>query len=102
MRTVLNEVIRQRNLNTVHKDLQDIKDSLNHVHAIPEEAKKIANINKQEIADLKNDMQILKIQLHQEHEACIKLENYSGRSNLKFFGIPEKHNERDTNCEELI
>ncbi len=47
-------------------------------------------------------MQILKTQLHQEHEARIKLENYSRRSNLKFFGIQEKPNKRDTNCEELI
>ncbi len=47
-------------------------------------------------------MQILKTKLHQEHEARMKLENYSRRSNLKFFGIPEKRKKRDTNCEELI
>ncbi len=33
----------------------------------------------------------------------MRLENYSRRSNLKFFGILEKkNNKRDTNCEELI
>ncbi len=40
MRTLLNEVIGEHNLDTVHKDLQDIKDSLNHVYVIAEEAKK--------------------------------------------------------------
>ncbi len=77
MRALLHEVICQHNLDNVHKDLQYIKDSLIHVYAIAGDAKKTANINKQEITDLKNDMQIPKAQIDQEHEACMKLENYS-------------------------
>ncbi len=51
---------------------------------------------------MKATIESLKGQITHEHEANLKLDNYSRRSNLKFFGIEEKLRETDTDCEQAV
>ena len=51
---------------------------------------------------MSKEMDSLKLQLKAERDARIKLETYSRRSNLRFYGVSEKTNENDTECERVL
>ena len=99
VKAFLREVLADFKLDTVHSQLTDIKDSLSFAQTTAEEAKHVALSNQNEIATLKDTVKSLQTQLKYEHEARLKLEAHSRRSNLRFYGIPEKAGESDIDCE---
>jgi ribA/ribD-fused uncharacterized protein len=102
MESLLEKVLQRYGLDTIKQDIVDLQKSVEHALNTGEEAKLIAHENKSDIAKLKTELEETKQQLTYEHEARLKQECQSRRSNLKFHGVPEEVNETDAVVEQTI
>ena len=99
---LLREVLEEMGLNTVNSQLVDINTSIKQAKEAGEKAQKMAKNNKTEIDQLKSDMDTMNKLLQSERQARIRAEAHSRRSNLRFYGIPEKVRETDSECEQAV
>ncbi len=99
---LLREVLEEMGLNTVNSQLVDINTSIKQAKEAGEKAQKMAKNNKTEIDQLKSDMDTMNKLLQSERQARIRAEAHSRRSNLRFYGIPEKVRETDSDCEQAV
>lgn len=98
-KAMLREVLQEMGLDTIQSQLVDIQKGISYAQNIGEQALKLAQKNKAEIDTLKQECLDLRQQVSAEHEARLKLETHSRRSNLKFYGINEREKETDEQCE---
>lgn len=109
LKSLMREVLAETGLDTLKDDLQtmqtdinSIKDSVEFAHQTSQNAKSQADENKLLIVKMAGEMDLLKTQLKSERDARLKLETYSRRSNLRFFGFTESLNEKDSDCERFV
>ncbi len=99
---MLREVLGEYKLDSTHSQLVDINKSISFTKDTHNEALQKTNSNKAEINTMKATIESLKGQITHEHKANLKLDIYSRRSNLKFFGIEEKLRTTYTDYEQAI
>ena len=102
MKNMLHEVLQGYGLDTIKKDIVDLKHSVENASVIGEEAKAIASENKTELVKLRIELEQTKQQLKLERDARLRNECQSRRSNLRFYGFPEVDKETDSMCEATI
>ncbi len=100
--SLIEKVLQHYGLNTIKQDIADLQKTVEYASTTGEEAKVIACENKFYIAKLKTELEETKQQLIYEHEARLRQECQSRRSNLKFYGIPEEVNDTDDKTEHSI
>lgn len=94
IRTVMEEALQQHGLDTIKEDIHDLKESVTHVLQTGETAIKQSKQNEARIESIECELKNLKCKLSKEHDARLKLETFSRRSNLRFLGIPEEEREQ--------
>lgn len=109
IKAMLHEVLSsygiEASVDSIKVDIGEIKDSINHAHAVGETAKMIAEDNQNKIGKLENEVDMLKSSLKEEREERLKLECYERRPNLKFYGFDEESDpEKETGkiCEQKL
>ena len=109
IKALMHEVLAETGLDTIKdeikgvtSELNQIKQSIDFAHQVGDNASKKADENKQNIAEMQTELENLKIELKQEREARLKLDVYSRRSNLRFYGVAEMPNEKDSDCERAV
>ncbi len=100
--SLLEKVLQCYGLDTIKQDIAYLQKTVEYTSATGEEAKVIACENKSDIAKLKSELEETKQQLTFKHEARMRQECQSRRSNLKFYGIPEEVNDNDAIAEQSI
>ncbi len=102
IKNMFREVLGEYKLDSIHSQLVEIKKSISFTQYTGNETLQKTNSNMAEIDTMKATIESHKGQITHEHEAYLKLDIYSRRSNPKFYGIEEKLRETDTDREQAV
>jgi hypothetical protein len=104
LRGLLNDTLDDK-LQSVFQRLDSIEQTVKGTHEtlkdIPNLKQELIN-TKQDLEMTKQDLQIIRTEVMSLREETIKLESYSRRDNLKFFGITDTKGETGAQSEQAV